>query len=212
MPCTPLWPWQNRSAASRAYSRPLPNRRRTLPSGRRTDKPWHFSVNSIAPPGAKARSQGPRRPDMISVVCSAGTPAAAVDVFWAVAGRAATAASNSIRRPTWARTGAGALREQVNMGDVFKCFMGSHRKLENEKEIPPHEAKYGTRLGQGSASMLVWLQLRRPSFRPPREPMWLNNPPGEAPFGLGTFTKPGQNLCPLARGEKVKRRNLTPRS
>ncbi len=35
------------------------------------------------------------------------------------------------------------------------------------------------RLGQRIAKKVVWLQLTRASFRPPREPIWLNNPPHE---------------------------------
>jgi len=50
----------------------VPNRCCTLPSARRTERPRHFSVKSIAPSGVNARSHGRSRPFMTTVRDSAG--------------------------------------------------------------------------------------------------------------------------------------------
>ena len=50
----------------------------TVPSGRRTESPLHFSVNSIVPSSRKAMSQGFSSPDRTEVWVSFGASAAAV--------------------------------------------------------------------------------------------------------------------------------------
>ncbi len=74
IPCTPLWPSQNRSGATSAD--PLvPNSRTVFLSARRADRPRHFSVNSITPSGVKAMSHGSCKPAITTVRVSFGASA-----------------------------------------------------------------------------------------------------------------------------------------
>src|SRR6185312_3355590 len=78
IPCTPLWPSQNRSGATSADP-PVPNSRTVLLSARRADTPRHFSVNSITPSGVKAMSHGSCKPAITTVRVSFGASADAAE-------------------------------------------------------------------------------------------------------------------------------------